>query len=396
MSERARTTFRIECWRAASSGVIESASHTLFLLIAVTGYQTGAWAKALIASGGSLGFLLTPILVAAISRSGWRAARAAAGLCVAGATALLPSSLLGGEGWFVVGAVFALAMSSSVIPLATQIFHDNYPAESRGSRFGVSVSIRIVAAAVSAYVGGRVLEIDPTYQRWLVFAVAIAFGHSAGCFLFHRSNPIEGMRPPHLLHSLRHLRTDRILRIAIGSWMLVGFGNLMMFPLRIDFLADGRFGIELSPGRIALIVGVIPNVARLLAVGVWGRLFDRLPVFGLRAGLNLLYLVAIGIFFSSTSEPGLMLGAALFGIASGGGDISWNLWVTRVAPKDRVVDYMATHTFFTGVRGLLAPIAGFHLLGIISLPVLTTTSCLMILTGSVVLLPEIRRESSAR
>jgi hypothetical protein len=56
-----------------------------------------------------------------------------------------------------------------------------------------------------------------------------------------------------------------------------------------------------------------------------------------------------------------MLAAITFGIATAGGDLAWTLWVTKVAPPARVADYMSVHTFFTGLRGLAAPLVGFAL-----------------------------------
>ena len=49
---RTELTYRYERWRAISAGVLETAGTTFLLLIAVRGYQAGAWAKALVAGGG--------------------------------------------------------------------------------------------------------------------------------------------------------------------------------------------------------------------------------------------------------------------------------------------------------------------------------------------------------
>ena len=57
--ERTRVTFLYERLRAASQGVLETAGATFLLLIAVQGLHAGPVAKALVASGGSLGLLLS-------------------------------------------------------------------------------------------------------------------------------------------------------------------------------------------------------------------------------------------------------------------------------------------------------------------------------------------------
>src|SRR5213078_1506595 len=81
--------------------------------------------------------------------------------------------------------------------------------------------------------------------------------------------------------------------------------------------------------------------------------------FALRMTLNFGFAVGILTFFVSNSFAGLIIGAIIFGISNAGGDVAWSLWVTKFAPPGRVADYMSVHTFFTGVRGVLAPLAAF-------------------------------------
>ena len=82
--------------------------------------------------------------------------------------------------------------------------------------------------------------------------------------------------------------------------------------------------------------------------------------------------------------------------SNAGADVAWSLWVTKFAPPDRVADYMAVHTFFTGVRGVLAPLAAFYLIGVMPLYVLGWISVGLILIGSSFLLPEIKFGKNAR
>jgi MFS family permease len=84
------------------------------------------------------------------------------------------------------------------------------------------------------------------------------------------------------------------------------------------------------------------------------------------------------------------VGAIVFGISNAGGDIAWSLWVTKFAPENRVADYMSVHTFFTGVRGLLAPITAFQLAKTLPLTTLGWVSAGLIFASIALLLPEIR------
>ena len=112
--------------------------------------------------------------------------------------------------------------------------------------------------------------------------------------------------------------------------------------------------------------------------------------------LNLGFGLGILSFFFSESMPGLILGAVVFGISNAGGDVAWSLWVTKLAPPDRVADYMAVHTFFTGLRGVVAPWLAFHLLGPLSITTLGWISAGLILLASIMLLPEVKLDKIVR
>jgi hypothetical protein len=194
---------------------------------------------------------------------------------------------------------------------------------------------------------------------------------------------------------LRFARDDRLFRQTLISWMLLGFGNLMMVPLRVEYLANPEHGVRtegvaMSAATIALLTGVIPNMARLVLNPLWGWLFDRMNFFVLRMTLNAGFLLGILTFFLSGSMTGLILGAVCYGIAHAGGDVAWSLWVTKFAPPERIADYMSVHTFFTGLRGAVAPLVAFSLIAVLPVEWMAGISAALILAGTVLLIPEIR------
>jgi MFS family permease len=141
---------------------------------------------------------------------------------------------------------------------------------------------------------------------------------------------------------------------------------------------------------------VIPNLARLVLSPVWGTLFDRMNFFTLRVTLNVGFAIGILTFFVSNSFWGLVAGAIIFGISNAGGDVAWSLWVTKFAPSGRVADYMSVHTFFTGVRGVLAPAVGFALVTQVPFAILAGISSALIVAASLLLVPEIKFGRRAR
>ncbi|MCX7916143.1 MAG: MFS transporter, partial [Verrucomicrobiae bacterium] len=127
---------------------------------------------------------------------------------------------------------------------------------------------------------------------------------------------------------------------------------------------------------------------------VWGWVFDRVNFFALRVVLNLGFALGILTFFTSDTMTGLVTGAVLFGVAMAGGDVAWTLWVTKIAPPDRVAEYMSVHTFFTGLRGMAAPVAVFHLVMHLSVATVSAISAALIVLATLILLREVRGQTA--
>ena len=388
-------TFRYERWRAGAHGMLETAAQTFLLLIAVQYYAAGPTAKALLASGGSFGMLLSLLVVSVVANSGLRPARAAAMLTALGAlcmgvVAAVPTPVV-----FLAGSITAMALLAMTIPLLTQVYQDNYPSQSRGRLFSLTMMIRIGTAAAFAEAAGRVLAADMQWSRWLMLVYCGAFAFSAVCLARLDSKPLARSGRTNPLRALRYVREDRVFRLTLIVWMLMGFANLMMWPMRVEFLANPRYGPPLAATSIALLTGVIPNIARLLLSPLWGRLFDRMDFLSLRAALNLGFALGILAFFTSREMPGLLAGAVIFGISNAGGDVAWTLWVTKFAPPERVAEYMAVHTFFTGLRGVVAPLVAFNLVAYVSIGALGWVCAAMIVAASLILVAEVRGRKAA-
>jgi MFS family permease len=400
-ADRTVITYRYEKWRALAAGILESAATLFLLLIAVRWYHAGPFAKALVAGGGSVGLLAAPLLVQRVEAACWPVARAAAWLAGLGAITFVLMALIPALPVFVVGSVVALTTSSIAIPLLTQIYQENYPARDRGKLFSRTMMLRIAATALFSELGGRALSGHIGQFQWLLLIFALASALAAFCLSRCPSRPLTASGGAHPFHALGYLREDRIFRQTIISWIFLGFATLMMAPLRVEYLANPRYGVRLhelvlTASQIAMLTGVIPNIARLLLNPIWGWLFDRMNFFVLRITLNFGFVLGIISFFTTGSLFGLVTGAIFFGISNAGADVAWSLWVTKFAPPERVADYMAVHTFFTGTRGLAAPLAAFYLVSRLSPHLLGWVSVGLIVIASAFLIPEIKFGKTAR
>jgi MFS family permease len=302
---------------------------------------------------------------------------------------------------FVLGAMVAMTTASAAIPLLTQIYQENYPERERGKLFSRTFMIRIASAAAFSELAGRLLTGHMERFRWLLVVFALAFAFAGWCVARIPSQPLSVSGGTHPFRALRFVRDDALFRRTLVMWMIMGFANLMIGPLRVDYLANAKHGVTwnghpLTTAEIALLVGVIPNLARLVMSPVWGWLFDRMNFFILRILLNTGFALGMLSFFGGNHVAWLIGGAIIYGISHAGGDVAWSLWVTKFAPSERVADYMSVHTFFTGVRGVLAPLVVFQLAQHLSVVVISWIGAGMIFVATLILIPEIKLGRGAK
>lgn len=413
--QRTALTYRYEKWRALSSGVLETAATTFLILIAVRWFHAGAMAKAMVAGGTSVGLLLAPVVVAWVERRRMHTAQAASRIAVVGAATFALMAIAPVIWVFVPGSIVAMACSSAMVPLMTQVYQENYPEQRRGQLFSRTFMVRIAMAAAFAQAGGWLLTPKTGWQwmgldfnggiewfRLLLAGFSTAFVLAAFCLSRVPSRALVAAGgSTHPFRALRFAREDRVFRMTLIAWMFLGLGNLMMGPLRVEYLANPHYGFTwrgaaLTSGAIAVLTSVLPNMARFLLNPLWGWLFDRMNFFVMRITLNVGFMIGILSFFTSGSLAGMVAGALFYGMAIAGGDVAWSLWVTKFAPQERVADYMSVHTFFTGLRGVVAPVLAFQLAGFLPLATIGWMSAGLILIGSLLLLPEVGVGRSAR
>ena len=364
-------------------GIFESYG-TFLLIILVRHFHGTSLDKSIVAAAGTSGLLLSPLLLFVSRNLGFSAPKTLSRLLAISSCAFLVAATMSDPTLFVALVTIGILLPSTASPLLTSIFNNNYPPHKRGRFYAQNQAIRILTSIIFGGIAGWFITgaVELYYVLILIFAAALA----CSSYLVSQIPGENQSTPPSpLLSCFTYLASDSLLRNTTISWMLLGFGNLMMLPLRVEYLANPTYGLNLSELEIAAFVSVLPNIARLGGTYVWGRLFDSMNFFTLRMVLNLSFLTGIVSFFMSSSPWGLALSAVIFGFSTSGGDVAWTLWVTKFAPANRVPDYMAVHTFFTGIRGLLAPITAFTLLGVMSIQALSLLSAGLILMATILL-----------
>ena len=188
---RTRTTYFYELWRAGTAGILETAGSTFLLTIAMRAFSAGAIAKAAVAGAGSVGLLLSPVVVAFVTNRRWKTSVAAWRILAVGAASFFVAAAVPVLPVFVACSVVGMASSAAIIPLLTQMYQDNYPEKERGRRFSRTVMIRIAMAALFSKVAGDALSGGRLEGfRWLLVVFGGALGFASFCLSRCPTEPI--------------------------------------------------------------------------------------------------------------------------------------------------------------------------------------------------------------
>ncbi|MEM6911610.1 MAG: MFS transporter [Verrucomicrobiota bacterium] len=397
LSQIARRTFRWEMSRAGAVGVLESFYWTFAVLVLLRHFESGPTSKALLLSAHSAGLLASLFIAPLRHRFGVSAPAFAAGISLAGAVGFFGAAFCLHSLWgFVLLSGFGLFCQTLQIPLHTRIYRANYPEKERGRLFSLTLILRVAAMSAFAALAGQWLEADIRSIRWVLWLYGACGLVNAACFL-RIPRPIQppAARPP-LFAALRHLKTDQRFRRLQVSWMFIGLGNLAGLAFFVEYLGSAQAGLGLSTAVVALLTGVLPQVVQVSTSYGWGSLFDRLPFYQVRIAINTVFFLSIALFYFSPWLLGVAAGIALHGAGRGGGGILWNLWATKLADEDKVMDFMSAHTFLAGLRALAAPFLAFYLSAATSPQVTAMVCLLLMLASSMVIWPDFLEERRGR
>lgn len=384
--------FRMDLLRALPTGILETVGATFAVLILERCYSAGSIEKALVVSSPNIGLILSIISVDLLRR--WPENRTAAGFSFGAGFVLIFTVIFSSSvSVFVVTVMLGMIAFGGQAPLVTALYRHNYPTNRRGQLFGMTGIARGVCSVGFGWAGGALLEANPDHFRLLMMVFAVMAFFSGFCLYRMPSPPVAAVNTLHLrnpLQALRWLKEDRLFRTLLIAWMWAGTAVLSLCSLTVEFLANPRYNWNFPSGKIAMLTIVVPIGFRLATTFFWGFAFDKVNFFILRIVLNLAFGVSLLAFYAGQSETFLWIGMALRGIAMGGGNIAWNLWVTKLAPVERVSEYMSVHTFFTGIRGILGPPLAFWLITFVPVSTMVWWGFGMLMVSTILILPHVR------
>lgn len=380
-------TFAAESLRAVCAGVLETALATFTVFIAVTVFESGPVTKSILLASPAIGLLGSLVAVPLVARTRMSASHASALFSLISAAGFAVAAIgYGDERFFVIGMTLGIGVITMGMPLQTHYLRRNYPGRRRGRLFSVSIFIRAATTMIASWGFGEYLDRNLANYPVLLWSFVGAAMLAAVCQWLIPSDPLrsEDQDGHGFFAALRMAWNDRVFFWLLVSSMILGIGVLSAMALRVDYLVNPEHGLQFDVKTVSLITGVVPSVVRLISTFFWGWLFDRINFLKLRIAVNTVFLVGILLYYVWPEIILILIGSAFFGLGRGGGEIFFNLFVTKLAKPEYVADYMSVHTFMAGVRTLLTPFFGFFLVQSASIPVLAAVSAMLVIVALVI------------
>ncbi|MDR3117438.1 MAG: hypothetical protein LBT98_02615 [Puniceicoccales bacterium] len=359
-------TYFFDSLRHLFQGALDSAFLTICLLISIRVFHAPNGLKSVLSSLTWLGGALAPALTRLAARSGRPAARIGAllffaiGCCFLGA-ARAQSFIL-----FLLPVACASVCYRAEGSVLIGMYAANYGAEQRASRLALGLTLSALLAVALGQIGGIALDRDLANHRPLLQVIAACSWCCSLCLLAIPSPPVRRPSGQPWRGYLPFLWKDPTFGRLTLHFCLVGIAYQMLVPIRMEYLANGRYGMDLANGRVMLLAWVVPNLARVASTQLFGFLFDRFRLIPLRIANNLLTFAAFWIFFHGKNFGTLILGAGCMGMAMAGSYVFHSLWISKVAPEERLPAYMSLYLLVTGVRSMVAPLLAYALLAVLS------------------------------
>ncbi|MEZ4743781.1 MAG: MFS transporter [Bdellovibrionota bacterium] len=245
------------------------------------------------------------------------------------------------------------------LPVLTSIYHEIYPIDKRGRLTSISFMAYQLSTVIFYYFAGELLDRGMEYAPWLMGLWGLAaFLSGLVSLQLPTSERLETTFKAGKAFLLPFI--DKWFGYVLLVWFVFGFANLWIYPLRVKYAVAE---LDLKPSTISLVLGVIPEMTRLMFLPFWAYLFDRINFILLRMILNFFLALGIGVLFFSSTATGVGVGAFIHAVGFSGGKLAWSLWITKTVSKTRSAEYMAVHVFFTGARGAFGPMLGALVLG---------------------------------
>lgn len=304
--------------------------------------------------------------------------------------------------WFViVAAAVYLMFYRAGIPAWLEILKLNLPEKKREKIFAWGSAIGFLEGGLLAVFLGRILDTKQGSWELLFFLGAILgminllwlakvpINHNVATVVERKRDSFSKSVLKPWKESFHLMKTLKEFSKFQCGFMISGVGIMIIQPVIPLFFKDT---LNLSYTEIIIALSIYKSLGYFISSPIWGRLLNRFWINHLSSYIFIL----VGCFpffliFTSFSLNWMYFAYFLYGIASGGSHLVWNLSGPIFSGDDHSAKYSRVNIVMVGIRGaLIPPLGGVLYMGLGSIPVLILGGSICLYSGYWMLRQKIR------
>jgi len=388
LSPLEKDTYIKNIFQMSLISILEAFRDSIFLLVFIKVFNGSSIEKGFLQSSFFIGQLLSIFLVSYIKENA-KFSFFAGLVSLISAFFVFFSALFDSIYIYLISCSFASFFLSVKTPFLTGIYERNLDKRKRGRIIGDAFLIANLFRILLIFFIIKPL-LDQNISNYKpIFIVNSFFILLGSIFIFTMKDAKidANSKKRNIFENFGLLKKYPAFSCILVSWFILGFSNLMINPLRVEYLTSKKYNLNLSVDMVIIIVEIIPLFARLIFTRIWSILFDKLNFILLRLILNAFMSTGILLYFYTDNLNVIISGAILRAIAMAGAQFAWNLWVLKIAPEGESQNFMSVHVFFTGIRGFLTSFISFELIKHIPMRYIGLASFIGITVSSIILIP---------
>jgi MFS family permease len=260
--------------------------------------------------------------------------------------------------YIIISGLIGIAVLSSS-PVTVEV-HSGYHKSRRGKLYSTTAISMILGILFFTGIANLLINDTIKRQQTVITLIAIPIFIAGLCTIKLPNRPFSKKQKLGLKELLYILINDKLFTYICVAWALIGTSSLWLLPYRTNILVEKSFGFCYSPKTVLFLLVILPEAIRILVMRIYAYFFDRINFIILRIVINIFFTLYIAFFFMGNSLFYHIIGMCFMGLGFGGGSLAWRLWVTKIAPRDKVPAYMAIHSGLSGIRMMLAPLVGLY------------------------------------
>ncbi len=243
-------------------------------------------------------------------------------------------------------------------PAYVEVIKAMYPDTVRARLMGIVRMVNSLVVITITPIAGQL--ISSIGFKWTFFLGSI-FGIISS-LVFSRVK----LKPSYSLSSAPYASIKTILAIPLldkrfGTYLAIffmyGLGNWLSNPIYPIVLVDRLKATSVQVGFIS----TISSSSSAISYIIWGKYIDRdNPLHVLALVFLLDFLIPLGYLLASIKPTYLfiVISAVTSGITNAGIDLGVMSTILSIAPSTEIASYMALHSTFVGIRGIIGPFLG--------------------------------------